>query len=81
MDSGQADMSKFFSELFAYKHASQRYCKHRRREVAIAEGKKPLPTRGLGERRKLPAGSGAEPQKPTQFSTFHAKMEYILGCC
>jgi len=49
VDSGQADMSEFFSEFFAYKHASQGYCKHRRREVAIAESKKPLPTRGLGE--------------------------------
>src|SRR6218665_771400 len=28
---------------------------------------------GFGERRKLPNGSGAEPQKPTRFSAFHAK--------
>ena len=31
-------------------------CKRRRREAAIAEGKKPLTTRGSGERRKLPSG-------------------------
>ena len=42
---------------------------------AIAEGKKPLTTRDLGE----PAGYGAPPQKPTQFFTFYAKMEYIFG--
>src|SRR6218665_538236 len=30
--------------------------KRRRRETAIAEGKKPLTTRGLGERSKLPSG-------------------------
>ena len=55
--------------------------KRRRRETAIAEGKKPLTTRGLGERRKPPVGYGAEPQKPTQFWTFQAKMEYIFGSC
>src|SRR6218665_2282935 len=31
-------------------------CKHRRREAAIAKGKKPLAARGSGERRKLPRG-------------------------
>ena len=34
--------------------------KRRRRETAIAEGKKPLATRGSMERRKLPGGSGAD---------------------
>ena len=56
--------------------------KCRRRETAIAEGKKPVTTRGSGERRELPpAGSRAELQKPTQFWTFQAKMEYIFGSC
>ena len=41
--------------------------KRRRRETAIAEGKKPLTTRGPGGVSEAPpAGSGAEPQKPTQ---------------
>jgi hypothetical protein len=38
-------------------------CERRRREAAIAEGKKPLTTRGMGERRKLPhRGLGRSPR-------------------
>src|SRR6218665_1327776 len=38
-------------------------CKRRRREDAIAEGKKPLAARGSGERRKLPRGGwGGAPE-------------------
>ena len=33
----------------------KRGMKRRRRETAIAEGRKPLTTRGSGERRKLPS--------------------------
>src|SRR6218665_1434430 len=39
-------------------------CKRRRREAAIAEGKKPLAARGLGSIVSSPTWSGAEPQKP-----------------
>ena len=52
-------------KFFAHKYGSQRNCKRRRREAAIAEGKKPLPTRGLGERRNFvssPAGFGGAPE-------------------
>ena len=35
----------------------------------------------LGSVVSSPAGSGAVPQKPTQFWTFQAKMEYTLGSC
>src|SRR6218665_3664628 len=60
-----------------------RQCKRRRREAAIAEGKKPLPTRGHRERRKLPSGvwGGAPCRSRRDFehfmqkwSTFYAKM-------
>jgi len=44
VDYGEAKMLEFF----AYKHVSRGHCKRRRRETAIAEGKKPLPTRGSG---------------------------------
>ena len=44
VDSGQAEIIEFF----AHKHGSQRNCKRRRREAAIAEGKKPLSTRVFG---------------------------------
>jgi len=46
-------------------------CKRQRREVAIAEGKKPLRLGGLGEHR----------EKRTLFWTFYAKVEYIFGSC
>ena len=49
---------------------SRSNCERFRREAAIAEGKKLLMTRG----------SGVEPQKPTRFLTFYAKMEYIFEC-
>src|SRR6218665_1791911 len=43
-------------------------CKRRRREAAIAEGKKPLTTRESEGASEAPsAGAGAEPQKSTQF--------------
>ena len=49
--------------VFACKHVSRRNFKRRRREGAIAEGKKPLPTMGSGERRKLPSGvRGGDPE-------------------
>ena len=56
--------------------------KRRRRETAIAEGKKPLTTRESGGAHDAPPeGSGAPPQIPTQLLTFQAKMEYIFGSC
>ena len=58
VDSGQEML-----EFFAYKHMSRGNCKRRRREAAIAEGKKPLPTMGLGESCKLLQWG----LKPTQF--------------
>jgi len=47
-----------------------RKCKRRRREAAIAEGKKPLPNKGSeGERRKLPSGVwGVVPETDTIFT-------------
>ena len=47
-------------------------CERRRRESAIAEGKKPLTSRGYRERRKLP-------QKPTQFLEFDAEWSSFLA--
>src|SRR6218665_3469975 len=45
--------------------------KRRSRETAIAEGKKPLTTRGLGERRKLPQrGLRRNPRKRRVFERF-----------
>ena len=45
--------------------------KRRRRETAIAEGKKPLTTRGLGERRKLPQrGLRRNPRNRRDFERF-----------
>jgi len=46
--SGQGEILEFFT----YEHVSRGNCMRRRREDAIADGKKPLPTRGSGERRK-----------------------------
>src|SRR6218665_3297268 len=43
--------------------------KRGRRETTIAEGKKPLTTRGYGERRKLPQRDDFEHFKP-KYSTF-----------
>jgi len=48
-------------------------CKRRRREAAIAEGKKPLTTKGSGEPRKLP--------HRRDFEQFSCKMECILSSC
>ena len=36
---------------------------------------------GLGERRKLPAGSGAEPQPPENLVTFETKLSLFLAYC
>jgi len=70
VDSGEGNICEFF----AYKYVRHKNCKRRRREAAIAEGKKPLTTRGSGGASKAPpAGSGAEPQKRTRFWIFHAK--------
>ena len=70
VDSGQTKNL----ECFAYKHGSQRNCKPRRREAAIAEGKKLLTTRGLGERRKLPQrGLGRSPRNRRNFEHFMPK--------
>ena len=47
------------------------YCKRRRREAAIAEGKKPFTTRGSGEHRKLPQrGLGQSPRNRRDFEHF-----------
>jgi len=46
----------------------------RRREAAIAEGKKPLPTRGSGERRKLlQRGLWRSPRSRRNFEHFMPK--------
>ena len=48
---------------------SSRRVKRRRREAAIAEGKKPLTIMGSGERRKLPNGVwGGTPETEAIFS-------------
>ena len=48
--------------------------KCRKRETAIAEGKKPLTTRGPGERRKLPQrGLGRSPRNRPDFDYFKPK--------
>src|SRR6218665_224995 len=50
-------------------------CKRRRREAAIAEGKKPLTTRGSGERRiRSPSGVwGGAPETDAILNNFLAK--------
>src|SRR6218665_405184 len=62
VDSGHGEILEFF----AYKHVGNCWgnCKRRRREAAIAKGKKLLPTRGSEERRrKLPQlGMGRSPR-------------------
>ena len=45
VDYGEA---KMLDDFVAYKHVCRGHCKRRRREAAIAEGKKPLPIRGSG---------------------------------
>src|SRR6218665_1902543 len=53
-------------------------CKPRRREAAIAEGKKPLRLGSLTERRKLPQrGLGRSPRNRRDFEQFSCNMEYI----
>ena len=55
-------------------------CKRQRREAAIAEGKKPLTTRGSGERRKLPQwGVGRSPRKRRDFEHFVPKWSTFLA--
>ena len=49
-------------------------CKRRKRESAIAEGKKPLTTRESAQQ-----GLGQNPRNQSDFEPFHAKMEYIWG--
>src|SRR6218665_1393304 len=52
-------------------HRSWESCKRRKREAAIAEGKKPLTTRGPGGRRKLPQrGLGQSPRNRRDFEHF-----------
>ena len=53
--------------------------KRRRRKTAIAEGKKPLTTRGLGERRELPQrGLGLRPRNRSNFEHFKRKWSIFL---
>src|SRR6218665_1939665 len=53
--------------------------KRRRRETAIAEGKKPLTTRGSGERRELPQrGLGRSPRNRRNFEHFKRKWSTFL---
>jgi len=53
--------------------------KRRRRETTIAEGKKPLTTRGMGERRKLPQrGLGRSPRNRDDFEHFKPKYSTFL---
>ena len=53
-------------------------CKRRRREAAIAEGKKPVTTRVSEERCKLlQRGLGLRPRNRSDFEHYYSKMEYI----
>ena len=53
--------------------------KSRRRETAIAEGKKPLTTRGVDERCKLPQrGLGRSPRNRRNFEHFKRKWSTFL---
>jgi|SRR6218665_2067519 len=53
-------------------------CKRRRREAAIAEGKKLLATRGSRERRKLPRGVwGRSPRNRKDFEQFMPKIVHF----
>src|SRR6218665_1687510 len=55
-------------------------CKRQRREAAITEGKKPLTTRGSGERCKLPQRSlGRSPRKRRDFEHFMPKWSTFLA--
>jgi len=72
VDSGHGEILEFF----AYKHVGNCWgnCKRRRREAAIAKGKKLLPTRGSEERRKLPQlGMGRSPRIRRNFEHFMPK--------
>ena len=67
-------MGQFLSFFCIDKNANRENCKGRRHKAAIAVGKKPLTTKGSGERRKLPQRDlGQSPRNRSDFERFMPK--------